>query len=267
MVRTQTQQKQQGRQGRGRALIWAVLLGWMILATACGKDEPSPPSRNIFYEVQMVSMVSDQPVPISAQVEGNEFQVAAADDTVLHPDLSARWSIQWECNSEHCQFDQCNGSANAHVRNLLDNRWLEIDRRVDWNEGCGKPISWLSQVDRYSGQERYPSEDALFQFWSGSKARSPERQISLIDGRKVNVWCTGPTQAESVEKEGWTSLYDGEVCYDVRTGMLIFMSYVKRWVFTGDFEGKLYERAYFGDAETYQQLLETTNAHLSFVEE
>jgi hypothetical protein len=91
--------------------------------------------------------------------------------------------------------------------------------------------------------------------------------VTLHDGRKVNVWCTGPTQAALAEQDGWTSLYDGEVCYDVRTGMLIFMSYMKRWVFTGIFEGKAYERAYFGDFETYQQLLETTNAHLSFVEE
>jgi hypothetical protein len=266
MKRKDMDEKSSAGQRRAYALIGFVLLGWMMLAAACEKAEPTPPSRNIFYEVQMVSISSDQPVPMPTRVAGTGFQVAAADEALLAPDLSALWSIQWECNSDRCTFDQCNGSAQANVRDVLDHRWLEIDRRVDWTTNCGKPISWLSQVDRYSGQERYPSGDALFQFWAGSKAHSPERQVTLVDGRKVNVWCTGPTQAEMAEEDGWMSLYDGEVCYDVRTGMLVFMSYVKRWVFTGIFEGKPYERAYFGDAESYQQLLETTNAHLSFVE-
>lgn len=257
--------KQGIRQGGRVSLIWALLLGWMILTAACSKDEPMPPSHNVFYEVQMVSVANDQSAP--ARVARTGFHVAATDEALLQPEMSALWSIHWDCNSDHCEFNQCIGSARASVRNLLDNRWLEIDRRVDWNANCGKPVSWLSQVDRYSGQDRYPSENALFQFWAGSNLHPPQRQLTLVDGRKVNVWCTGPTQAELTEKDGWISLYDGEVCYDVRTGMLAFMSYEKRWVFTGVFEGKSYERAYFGDAETYRQLLETTNAHLSFVEE
>ncbi|MCB0114854.1 MAG: hypothetical protein R2873_14815 [Caldilineaceae bacterium] len=247
------------------AILAALML--IVLLAGCQNEEPSPPSRNIFYEVELVSVNNDHPLPMPTAVAPEDINVSVADDTLLSPEMLARWSINWDCMSDHCQFDTCYGTAFSRVRDTLDNRWLEIDRRVDWNEGCGKPINWLTQVDRYTGQERYPSQDVLFQFWAGAKVRTPEQIITLPNERKVHVWCTGPTQAEVVEEDGWTSLYDGEVCYDVRTGMLVFMSYIKRWVFTGIYEGKTYERAFFGDSETYQQLLESTNAQLSYVEE
>lgn len=240
---------------------------FLLLPVACRSEEPSPPSRNIFYEVELVSVNKAHPLPMPTAVSPEEINVSVADDTLLSPSLEATYSINWDCMSEHCQFDSCYGTATSHVRSTLDNRWLEIDRRVDWNEGCGKPVSWLTQVDRYTGQERYPSDDVLFQFWAGAKIRTPEQEITLPNEREVYVWCTGPTQAEVAGADGWISLYDGEVCYDVRTGMLVFMSYIKRWVFTGVYEGKSYERAFFGDSETYQQLLESTNAQLSYVEE
>ncbi len=252
--------------------VRAILLGMvgfalLISIAACQRQDPHPPGRNIFYEVQMVAVTNDRPMPIPETVSAADINVSVADDTLLSPELEASWSINWNCMSERCEFEECVGSAKSHVRNTIDTRWLEIDRRVDWNADCGKPVSWLTQVDRYTGQERYPGQDVLFQFWAGARAHTPEQQITLPDGRQVYAWCTGPTQAEVVESDGWMSLYDGEVCYDVRTGMLIFMSYIKRWVFTGFFDGKSYERAYFGDSETYQQLLETTNAQLSFVED
>lgn len=254
-------------QRKSRWSVPLLLLGLALIVTACGKEEPSPPSRNLFHEVQVVSVVDDLPVPKPTTVSGTMLNLAVTDETLFEPDLTASWSINWNCTSDHCEFQQCIGSAHSAVREVLDDRWIEIDRRVDWNQGCGKANSWLSQIDRYSGQERYPSQDALFHFWAGAKAGLAQDQITLADGRKVDVWCTGPTKAEVAEDDGWLGLYDGEVCYDVRTGMLIFMSYIKRWVFTGIFEGKSYERAYFGDSETYEQLLETTNAQLSFVEE
>lgn len=34
----------------------------------------------------------------------------------------------------------------------------------------------------------------------------------------------GHEQAEVAESDGWTTLYDGKVCYDVQAGMLVFMS-------------------------------------------
>ena len=48
--------------------------------------------------------------------------------------------------------------------------------------------------------------------------------------------------------------------HDVATGMLVYMNYVKRWLYSGDFEGKTYDRAYFGDSERLVQRLADTTA-------
>ncbi len=252
-----------------RAWLWGLLGLVLLVLAGCGRDRPEPSARNLFYDYQVYAVAGNpeaepQATPAPVQDPGLEL----GTDPVLDLDLQARWSITWECSSDLCTFDRCEGTAFVSVRKLLDERWLELDRRVRWNEGCGKRTSWLTQVDRFTGEERYPSqEDRLFIFWAGARAGLPERTVELGDGRAVAVWCTGPRTAEVQEKEGWTTLYDGEVCYDVRTGMLVTMSYLKRWVFTGVFQGKEYQRAYFGDMETYEQVLETTNARLSFVEE
>jgi hypothetical protein len=71
---------------------------------------------------------------------------------------------------------------------------------------------------------------------------------------------------EIPEQDGWDTIYDGEICHDIRTGMLLSMTYVKRWLFTGTFEDQTYERAYFGDSETYTFALRETNVTLSFIE-
>lgn len=243
-----------------------VLLG-LILA-ACGRGRPTPPARNVFYEVYTAPPGTAGHDASPQRAPASTLGIELADKPILTPDFEARWSIDWLCMSDRCAFKTCKGEAHSTVRDTVRERWLEIDRRVDWNEGCGQRTSWLSQVDQFTGEERYPSrQDKLFNFWAGARAGAPERTIEIGDGREVNVWCTGPQQAEVAEDDGWTTLYDGEVCYDVRTGLLVYMSYIKRWVFTGEFQGQDYERAYFGDSETYEQLLESTNAELSFVEE
>jgi hypothetical protein len=48
--------------------------------------------------------------------------------------------------------------------------------------------------------------------------------------------------------------------------MLVYMNYTKRWLFTGDFEGKTYDRSYFGDSEKLEQRLVDTNVELAFAE-
>ena len=249
---------------RTSQIIFALLIA--VLLTACGRSTtPTPPARNVFYEVQTVNRGAGGAAASPTTVAAASLNISVADKPILAPDLDARWSIHWLCLSDRCEFDQCVGTAQGAVRGIVSDRWLEVDRRVDWNEGCGKQTSWLSQVDQFTGEERYPSQqDRLFNFWAGARAGTAQRRIELEDGQLVNVWCTGPQQAEVAESDGWTTLYDGEVCYDVQTGMLVFMSYIKRWVFTGTFEGSDYERAYFGDSETYEQVLETTNAELSF---
>ncbi len=241
-----------------------LLLALLLLA-GCGRAKAAPPSHNVFYEVQTVQRSPGSLAPSPTSVAASALSISVADKPILTPDLQAQWSINWLCLSDRCQYENCVGTAQSSVREVVSERWLEVDRRVQWNESCGKRTNWLSQVDRFTGEERYPSQqDRLFNFWAGSRAGTTQRRVTLQDGRAVNVWCTGPQQAEMTESDGWTSLYDGEVCYDVQTGMLVSMSYIKRWVFTGNFQGSDYERAYFGDSETYEQLLESTNAELSF---
>ena len=246
--------------------IGFFLLVAALLLAGCGRSKPAPPSRNVFYEVQTVARTAGKLAAAPTTVAASSLGISVADKPILTSDMDARWSINWLCLSDRCEFEQCVGAAHSTVRGIVSDRWLEVDRRVQWNEGCGKRTNWLSQVDQFTGEERYPSQqDRLFNFWAGARAGTAQRRIKLQDGRTVNVWCTGPQQAEVAEADGWTTLYDGEVCYDVKTGMLVSMSYLKRWVFTGSFQGSDYEQAYFGDSETYEQLLETTNAELSFV--
>ncbi|MCB0093224.1 MAG: hypothetical protein KDE54_35290, partial [Caldilineaceae bacterium] len=71
---------------------------------------------------------------------------------------------------------------------------------------------------------------------------------------------------EVEEGDGWSTVYIGNTCHDVRTGMLLDLSYEKRWLYTGEFEGKTYNREYFGDFETLEQHLADTNAVLYDVE-
>jgi hypothetical protein len=44
------------------------------------------------------------------------------------------------------------------------------------------------------------------------------------------------------------------------------MNYTKRWLFTGEFEGETYDRAYFGDSEELEQRLVETNADLDYAD-
>ena len=86
-------------------------------------------------------------------------------------------------------------------------------------------------------------------------------------GEGVAVHCSGPHSVEIEEGGGWTTIYEGNTCHDVNTGMLVFMNYTKRWLFTGDHEGRTYERAYFGDSEKLEQRLVESSAPLAYVKE
>ena len=79
------------------------------------------------------------------------------------------------------------------------------------------------------------------------------------------VWCSGPYKVELNEGNGWTSVYQGNTCHDVRTGMLVLLSYTKRWLYTGEFDGNTYDKAYFGDNETLVQRLSDTNVEMAEV--
>jgi len=45
------------------------------------------------------------------------------------------------------------------------------------------------------------------------------------------------------------------------------LTYTKRWLYSGEYEGQQYERAYFGDYETLDQHLVDTNVELFYIED
>ncbi len=207
-----------------------------------------------------------QPAWIAASVvtvtgPGEELPVV----TGLFPDdFTARWSVEYECGSQRCAVPRCTGTVTAKVRRADSPRWLEVDRTVTWAGNCGEEVAWIHQIDRYTGQDRYGSQDEiLFQYWAGAVPGPATDTFILADGRAIAVWCTGPLSQERPESDGWITVYDGEGCYDTRTGLLASAHYTKRWLFTGTFEGEEYERAYFGDFEVYKVQLQESNAELA----
>ncbi len=211
-------------------------------------------------EATRVAWISD--IVVDVEGPGDELPVVGE----LFPgDLTATWSVDYECDSQRCVVPKCEGEIQALVRNAEDKRWLEIERQVSWQGDCGEPATWVHQIDRFTGEERYSNDSELFFFnyWVGKEPGEANSLYTLPDGRQVLAWCSEPQGTEVEEANGWTAVYDGKVCYDQRTGMLVSMEYTKRWLFTGSFEGEEYDRAYFGDMERYQIRLEETNAKLA----
>lgn len=180
-------------------------------------------------------------------------------------DLAASWDVQYECGSRRCAVNECAAVSRTEIHNNRDLRWLEINRIVTWEEACGEDSTWPHQIDRIEGTERYPNSTGLFFFnyWLGPRPGDANALFYLASGEEVEVWCSDEQQAEVAEESGWTTVYHGLTCHDVRTGMLVSMQYTKRWFFTGEFEGDQYDRAYFGDFEVYKVKLDQTNALLA----
>jgi hypothetical protein len=228
---------------------------WQICCVTGPNDEKDSPTQKAW--------ISNRVVTISE---------AAADLGVLRPlfpdDLSATWGVSYQCGSERCAVKECNAQVTAAVRNNKDPRWLEIDRNVTWDEGCGEDSTWLHQIDRTDGLERYPDSTGLFFFnyWVGAKPVPVNSSFTLGEA-EVQSWCSDPQTSELEEEGGWIAAYDGVTCYDDRSGMLVAMKYTKRWLFTGEFEGEKYDKAYFGDFEVYEVALQETNVELSIAGE
>lgn len=187
---------------------------------------------------------------------------------VIHPvlpeDMTAQWRITWECHSPGCKFDRCEGQSTASVRRVLSDQWLEVQRRATWEGECGEPTTWLVQVDRYSGEEKVEEEGAqLFRIFEGPANVGEPNRTYTWKGQQQPIWCTDTRTREEEQGGGWTVVFEGEACYDPQSGLMVTMGYVKRWLFTGTFEGRTYEREYFGDYEVYEQVLEETNVQLS----
>jgi hypothetical protein len=182
-------------------------------------------------------------------------------------DLAASWNVLYECGSRRCAVNECAAVSRTEMNERRDLRWLEINRIVTWEEACGEDSTWPHQIDRIEGTERYPNSTGLFFFnyWLGPRPGNANALFHLENGEEIQVWCSDEQQAEVAEESGWTTVYNGQTCHDVRTGMLVSMQYTKRWFFTGEFEGDRYEMAYFGDFEIYRVKLEQTNALLAVI--
>jgi hypothetical protein len=182
---------------------------------------------------------------------------------LIPDDLTAAWAIRWECEAEGCPSDECFGESTAEALRVRTTRWLEVERQATWEEACGEDEDWLTEVDRYSGEERQDSDNPpLFVVWAGADPGPENRRLELL-GRTLSLWCTDSRVREVEQGDGWTVLYEGQACYDRASGTLATMEYTKRWLFTGEFGGRTYDRQYFGDFENYQQILTESNAPLS----
>jgi len=211
-----------------------------------------------------VCCVNGRPGWVSDGVVTFEGQRQAVPITPpLMPDqLQASWALHWQCYGQSCAQPECVGQSTAQTGKVLDERWLEVKREATWPEKCGQPENWLSQVDRYTGQEPRSTGGPLFYIWMGANPGPESRSVDLL-GRKLSLWCTDTRTREVDAGQGWTVAYEGDACYDRASGVLVTLQYTKRWLFTGSYQGKTYNKEYLGNYEVYQQILTGTNAPLS----
>lgn len=189
-------------------------------------------------------------------------------DQLLQQDLNAQWQVDWQCGSERCEVKSCSAAVKAAVNRAPAQQLLAIEHQVTWDDTCFATDAWVFDVNQFTGKERTGEyeNNFLYGYWLGRDAGQANGVYELDEERSVAITCSGPHTVETEEGAGWTTVYEGNTCHDVRTGMLVLLSYNKRWLFTGDFEGKSYERAYFGDNETLNQRLIATNIELQFIE-
>lgn len=192
-----------------------------------------------------------------------DAQAVPVAGPLLPDDLQASWAMRWECHGRGCRQETCTGQSQAQAQRVASDRWLDVQRNATWDAGCGEPQDWLTQVDRYTGQERAAaSSPPLFNIWQGANPGPANRSVELA-GAPLALWCTGTRTQDIEQAGGWTAAFEGQACYDTRSGILALMQYVKRWLFTGTAGGQSFDREYFGDYEVIQQVLLDTNAPLS----
>lgn len=211
-----------------------------------------------------VCCVDGRPGWVSSSIVAFSGDAAAVPvvGPLLPDDLEAAWDLRWECHAEGCPQDECFGESQATTLQARTERWLEVQREATWAEECGEREEWITQVDRYTGREQTVADPPLFEIWAGASPGPANRAVDLLD-RTLALWCTDTRTREVDQGSGWTVVYEGDACYDTRSGVLVTLQYVKRWLFSGEFEGQQYDRAYFGDYEVYQQILTSTNAPLT----
>jgi len=205
---------------------------------------------------------------IVVDIEGDPAEVPVFRP-LLPGELAAEWEVDWTCGSERCEIQECTATVTAEAADVISRQWLQIDHNVTWDETCFATDEWLFEVNQFTGVERSGDEQEsfLYRYWVGPQPGEVNRIVMLDDGREIGAWCSGPHQVEVEVGDGWNTVYEGDTCHDVRTGMLLTLSYEKRWLFTGEFDGNSYENEYFGDFEVLEQKLVDTTADLYVLNE
>jgi hypothetical protein len=233
----------------------------------------SPDKR--WYRVTVPGATGSQPADawISADLvrlggSAAAVPVVAPGETLLPADLSASWRVDWSCNSDRCEVKQCTADVVAQVTRAVSNGYLPVEHTVTWADECFNTDAWTFEVDQATGQERSgeASDNFLYGYWLGAEPGEANGVLPLEDDRGIVVYCSDAQKVEIEEGGGWTTVYEGNTCHDAKTGMLVYMNYTKRWLFTGEFEGETYDRAYFGDSEELEQRLVETNAELGYAD-
>lgn len=225
----------------------------------CCLDDDGSPST----EGTRLGWLADSVVSIEGADEG-----IVVVEPVFPEDLAATWRVDWACGSERCEVKECSATVDAAVGDVTSQQGLRLDHIVTWDDDCFPTDEWSFEVNRFSGQEISSSseDNFLYGYWLGPQPGERNSTFELADGRQVGAWCSGPYEVEIEEGDGWLTVYQGNTCHDVRTGMLLSLTYEKRWLFTGEFDGRTYERQYFGDAEALNQTLTETSVELQYVD-
>ena len=207
---------------------------------------------------------------VAASVATTEGAAAALADgePLLSSDLEANWALDWQCGSERCSVNECPAVVSAKGGEAGAQQWIPVEHTVAWEDSCFPADTWAFEVDQYNGAERTGefADNFLYRYWVGAEPGEANGVVELEDGANVAVWCSGPHSVEINVGDGWTTVYEGDTCHDVRTGLLVLLNYTKRWLFSGEYDGQTYDRAYFGDSESLQQQLTDTNLELLYVE-
>jgi hypothetical protein len=200
------------------------------------------------------------------ELEGNADAVPVIEP-LLPSDLQANWKVEWACGSERCEVKECVGDIHAEVAEGEAEQWLQVEHNVTWTDSCFEDDEWVFEVDRFSGQERSGAfvDDFRYNYWLGTQPGPVTNIFTADDGTQVAVWCGAEQEFDVPVGDGWTNSIQGYTCHDVQTGEMVYITYTTRWLYTGEYEGQNYERAYFGDYETLEQYLVDTNAELSYL--
>lgn len=208
---------------------------------------------------ELVRIAGEGEVPIVASL--------ASAQPLFDSDLVAKWAVDWQCDSDRCQIRQCDAEVDAVVTRQPSSGFLPVEHTVTWDGACFSTDSWTFEVNQNTGKERTgeAEQNFLYGYWMGAKPGDAVGVFPFDGNEGIEVHCSGPHSVEIEEGGGWTTIYQGNTCHDVNTGMLVYMNYTKRWLYTGDYDGKTYTRAFFGDIEKLEQRLIDVNTPVALV--